>query len=40
MEERLEIIGRLGAFLLEADANGWESIERDDYVDTFMAQQV
>jgi pyruvate,water dikinase len=39
-EERLTIIGRLGACLLETDAAGWERTSRDAYVDTFIAQHV
>jgi pyruvate,water dikinase len=40
MEERLTIVGRLGAFLLEMDADGWEKTSRDELVDTFMTQYV
>jgi pyruvate,water dikinase len=38
MEERLTIIGRLGAYLLETDAAGWDGTSRDAYVNTFIAR--
>ncbi|UCG51718.1 MAG: hypothetical protein JSW58_16285 [Candidatus Latescibacterota bacterium] len=40
MEERLTIIGRLGAYLLEADATGWDGTSRDAYVNTFITRHV
>jgi pyruvate,water dikinase len=40
MEECLTIVGRLGAYLLEADATGWDKISRESYADNFMAQHV
>jgi pyruvate,water dikinase len=40
MEERLTIVGRLGARLLETDSSGWGAVSCDTYVDTFMAQHV
>jgi len=40
MEECLTIVGRLGAYLLETDAAGWDKESSDSYVDSFMAQHV
>jgi len=40
MEECLTIVGRLGAYLLEADAAGWGKRSSESYVDSFMAQHV
>jgi pyruvate,water dikinase len=40
MEECLTIVGRLGAYLLEADASGWDNISSESSADSFMAQHV
>ncbi len=40
MEERLTIIGRLGAQLLVTDADGWDAVSKDKYVDAFIAQHI
>jgi pyruvate,water dikinase len=40
MEERLAIVGRLGASLLETDATGWDDVSRGAYVEEFIARHV
>jgi pyruvate,water dikinase len=40
LEECLTLIGCLAAYLLEADADGWERERSESYVDRFMAQHV
>jgi pyruvate,water dikinase len=40
MEERLTIVGRLGACLLETDAGGWDGTSIGTYADEFIARHV